>query len=307
MGILPHLYINCCLKLQIYRKFEYFGLDKFKYCGIIKRTPTAFGVHNVVAVRADTKKGIFPQGRRYAQYDPGKSQSHRLSGRRIFRPSRHCPGQIRNAASRACGKRNSNGSGRRIWIFPQYLLSDQFKFRRSRNKRPYSGKTWPSRSSQSQFRDIGLSQRLCERGETHPGAQACHAGATEIWPRNSPQDNRTCTVWKKNAAVKPDTTTTSEEEILADTACMSRRYEKFRRAAMGEAALAEDRSGLVLFLRHGMICWIKGLYEAEFFQKQQAARCSQSTEFVTLNQNNTVIKIFAAMTLHTPNKKKRAT
>jgi len=76
---------------------------------------------------------------------------------------------------------------------------------------------------------------------------------------------------------------------------------------MGEAALAEDRSGLVLFLRHGMICWIKGLYEAEFFQKQQAARCSQSTEFVTLNQNNTVIKIFAAMTLHTPNKKKRAT
>ncbi len=86
---------------------------------------------------------------------------------------------------------------------------------------------------------------------------------------------------------------------------MFRRYEKLRRAALGEAAPAEDRSGLVLFLRHGMMCWIRGISEAEFPQKQQATHCRQSTEFVTLNQSNTVIKIFATMMLHTENRKER--
>lgn len=88
---------------------------------------------------------------------------------------------------------------------------------------------------------------------------------------------------------------------------MSRRYEELRRAALGEEALAEDRSGLVLFLRYGMMCWIRDFNEAEFFQKEQVirCRCSRSTEYITLYRNNTVIKIFAAMTLPTQNRQER--
>jgi len=86
---------------------------------------------------------------------------------------------------------------------------------------------------------------------------------------------------------------------------LSRRYEKLRKAALGEAVPVEDRSGLVLFLRHGMICWIKTISEAKSSQKQQVTPCSRSTGFVTSTQNYTVIKIFAAMTLHTQNKGER--
>lgn len=305
--ILSHLIVFYYLKLDITSIFEYFTVDKFEYCGILKETSIDSGAHNAIVVRTDTEKGIFPQRRRYAQCISRKSQSLRLSGGRVFRSSRHCPSQIRNVTPRECGKHGSDRSGRGIWIFPQYLLSGQFKFRRSRNKRPYSRKTWPSRSSQSQFQNTLLSQRLYARGKTHPGAQASDAGATRIWHHYPPEDNRTCTGWKKNGVVKPDTTTTSEKKILTDKVCLSRRYEKLRKAALGEAVPVEDRSGLVLFLRHGMICWIKGISEAEFSQKQQAIPCSRSTGFVTLTQNNTVIKIFAAMTLHTQDKKERAT
>jgi hypothetical protein len=88
---------------------------------------------------------------------------------------------------------------------------------------------------------------------------------------------------------------------------LSQRYEKLRKAALGEAVPVEDRSGLVLFLRHGMMCWIKTISEAEFFQKQQVTPCIRSTGFVTSTHNNTVIRIFAAMTLHTQNKAERTT
>ncbi len=307
MVILPHLIVFYYLKLNITSIYKHITVDKFGYCGILKRTLINSGAHNVIAVRTNTEKGIFPQRRRCAQCISGKSQSLWFPGRRVFRSSRHCPSQIRNVTPRACGKRGGDKSGRGIWIISQYLLSGQFKFRRSRNKRPYSRKTWPSRSSQSQFQNTLLSQRLYARGKTHPGAQASDAGATRIWHHHPPQDNRTCTGWKKNGVVKPDITTTSETKILTDKVCLSRRYEKLRKAALGEAVPVEDRSGLVLFLRHGMIRWIKTISEAESSQKQQINPCSRSTGYVTSIQNNTVIKIFAAMALHTQNKGERTT
>lgn len=69
----------------------------------------------------------------------------------------------------------------------------------------------------------------------------------------------------------------------------------------------EYRNGLVLFLRHGMICWVKGISETEFYQKQETTRSSRLPKSIMLNQNNKVTKIFAAMTLHTQDKKERAT
>ncbi len=130
------------------------------------------------------------------------------------------------------------------------------------------------------------SHKQHRRGETCPGTQAGNAGATGVWSRYPSENNRTCTEWKKNTAVKANTTATPEDRVFPiDSVFICQRYEKLRRAALGEAIRVEDRSGLVLFLRHGMLHWIKGISKNVFFIKDQPAhrRCPAD---VAVSQQN---------------------
>lgn len=305
IGILPHTFMLSFITLYYVWYYYRYSIDSRAYCGILSVTNNFFGVRDVIPNRRETKKSLFPSRGGHTQCLPRKSQSSWFSGRRFFRSSRYRPSQIRNASTRPGGKCNRDGDGQGVWIFPQCLLSFQFKIRRSWNKRTDSRKTRSSRSSQGRYGGAEFSQKQHRRGETCPGTQAGNAGATGVWSRYPSEDNRTCTEWKKNTAVKANTTATSDRVSPIDSAFISQQYEKLRNAALGEAIRVEDRSGLVLFLRHGMLHWIRGI--SKTFIKDQPAHRGRPTDFgvpqQNINHSKEIVKIFASMTFHTRDEK----
>ena len=305
--IMPHSFIYDHIILCIAGIYFCYSIDNHAHCGILKITNNIFGGRDVITIRRETKKSFFSSRGGNTQYLPRKSQSPWFSGRRFFRSSRYSPSQIRNASTRPSGKCNCDGDGQGIWIFPQCLLSFQFKIRRSWNKRTDSRKTRSPRSSQGRRRNTEFSQKQHRRGETCPGTQACNAGATGVWSRYPSEDNRTCTEWKKNTAVKANATATSDRVFPIDSVFICQRYEKLRRAALGEAIHVEDRSGLVLFLRHGMLHWIRGISKTDFFIKGQSAHRRYPADVAVSQQNinhsKEIVKIFASMTFHTRDEK----
>ena len=74
---------------------------------------------------------------------------------------------------------------------------------------------------------------------------------------------------------------------------------------MGESMPVEDRSGLVLFLHHGMLRWIREIGRTDLSKAEHSTRCRRPSDFAASNKNNAVVKIFAAMTLHAGNEKER--
>lgn len=74
-------------------------------------------------------------------------------------------------------------------------------------------------------------------------------------------------------------------------------YEALRAAAFGQALPPEARSGLLLFLRRGMLAWARVMATAG------ASPLPQPTHEVSLSfpstKSKTVIHIFAAMAMNT--------
>jgi len=69
----------------------------------------------------------------------------------------------------------------------------------------------------------------------------------------------------------------------------------------------EERSGLVLFLRHGMLHWIRGISKTDFFINEQPAHRVRPAKFAVsqqdINHSKEIVKIFASMTFHTRDEK----
>jgi hypothetical protein len=75
-------------------------------------------------------------------------------------------------------------------------------------------------------------------------------------------------------------------------------YETLRRAALGHALPLEARSGLMLFLRHGMWGWARAMVIAGAGMSQQPS-CSPPLNCVPSGESKTLIHIFAAMAMNT--------
>jgi hypothetical protein len=74
-------------------------------------------------------------------------------------------------------------------------------------------------------------------------------------------------------------------------------YEALRNAAFGQALPPEARSGLLLFLRRGMLGWARVMATARPSQPPQPRR-ETSLSFPTGEESKTVIHIFAAMAMN---------
>ena len=75
---------------------------------------------------------------------------------------------------------------------------------------------------------------------------------------------------------------------------MASRYERLRRAALGEPVAAEDRSGLGLLLRRGVWGWARVLLTDT---PGQSARPSSAGSAPGPHQQQAVIQVFAAMAM----------
>jgi hypothetical protein len=74
-------------------------------------------------------------------------------------------------------------------------------------------------------------------------------------------------------------------------------YEALRNAAFGQALPPEARSGLLLFLRRGMLGWARVMATAGPSQPPQPRR-EISLSFPTAEESKTVIHIFAAIAMN---------
>jgi hypothetical protein len=71
-------------------------------------------------------------------------------------------------------------------------------------------------------------------------------------------------------------------------------YETLRRAALGDALPPEARSGLTLFLRRGMLAWVRAVATASALQEPTRAPLSHRR---MAEEYSAIIHIFAAMAI----------
>ena len=74
-------------------------------------------------------------------------------------------------------------------------------------------------------------------------------------------------------------------------------YEALRNAALGNTLPPEARSGLLLFLRRGMLGWARAMVRVDACPPQQPRR-ETSLSFPSGEESRAVIYIFAALAMH---------
>lgn len=79
-----------------------------------------------------------------------------------------------------------------------------------------------------------------------------------------------------------------------DSTLLASRYETLRRAALGEPVSPEDRSGLGLLLRRGVLGWAQAAFLAT---PRQLARPSSTGSAWGSQQQQPVVQVLAAMAL----------
>jgi hypothetical protein len=276
-------------------------LDKRLDCGIFIITNNERKVlreRYVITTRHKTLESRFSHRRRHSQCVTRESKRPQISRRRVFRPPRHCPGEVRNVAPRPSGKCNRDGCRRRIRLLQTSLLSGSRKLRQGRRCRTGAQETRTSRPPQNPSRYIDFSRTAGYPRPAYPRAQTGEAGSAGVRARHTSKDDRTSPEWKKNAEVKADFLEEEKSVMLySEPEQAASRYEALRMSAFGEPVLVEYRRGLVLFLRRGMLSWLRSLTIDTVPQMRPHAL---PTAIRAPYQKSAVIRIFAALAATQP-------
>ena len=271
-------------------------LDKRLNCGIFIITNNKRKVlreRYVITTRHKTLESRFSHRRRHPQCVTRESKRPQISRGRVFRPSRHCPGEVRNVAPRTSGKCNGDGCRRRIRLLQTSLLSGSRKLRQGRHCRTGAQETRTSRPPQNPSRYIGFSRTTAYPRPAYPRAQTGEAGSAGVRARHTSKDDRTRTEWKKNAEVKTDFLEKKKSVMLySEPEQVASRYEALRMSALGEPLPVEYRRGIALFLRRGMLSWLRSLTIDTVPQMRPHAL---PAVIRVPYQKSAVIRIFAAM------------
>ena len=83
---------------------------------------------------------------------------------------------------------------------------------------------------------------------------------------------------------------------------VTHQYEKLRLAAFGDQLLPESRHGLALFLRRGMLGWIRA---NRAHNSPRSRKCTHSGGSDLAHEHKDLIGVFAAMALTVKNRRKK--
>ena len=293
---LPVKYVDILLKHTVAN-----CLDKRLNCGIFSITNNQqkfLREHYAITTRRHkTLESRFSHRRRHSQRVTRESERPQISPGRVFRPSRHCPGEIRNVASRTSGKRNSDRCCRRIRLLQTSLLSGSRKLRQGRHCRAGARETGTSRSPQNPSRCIGFSRTTGYFWPAYSRSQTGENASAGVWARHTSKDDRTGTKWKKNTEVKSGSLEKKESVMLCQgPEQVASRYEALRMSTIGEPVPVEYRRGLALFLRRGMLSWLRSFTADPVTDTVPRMRPHALPALIRgTHQKSAVIRIFAAM------------
>jgi hypothetical protein len=266
-------------------------LDTSRMCGIISITIGMPILRDCGAreERQQASEDSYPPRGGYVEPGTREGSRSEISRQRVLRPTRHCAGQVRDAAPRVSRECVGDQRNRGIRGFEADLLSDQSQLRRIGNRRAGAEEAGSTRPSQAPGRSSGIYPRTtgCQRG--HSSARTDEADPPEIRPRCTPEDDR-ASRRKKNSEM-----TSSPGDGPEGSTSIVAQYETLRRAALGHALPPEARGGLMLFLCRGMWGWARAMAMTGASMSQQpscsALNCAPSADSTTL------IHIFAAMAM----------
>ncbi len=222
-----------------------------------------------------------------------KGQRSEVPGRRVFRSSGHCAGQVRNVAEGLVGECVGNRRCQRVWGIKTNILSGPSKFGKSGHCRTSAEKAGSSSASKNPRRCPGVyREQDCSR-RADSSAAAIYFDSTKVQTQDSPTNDRAGVSRKKNAAMKCATSRAAVPAVH-----IAVQYERLRAAAQGLALPPEARSGLSLFLRRGM--W--GSAQAMTSDFKLPAHSSPSAPPA---QHTVLVQIFASMALNSNRRRTR--
>ena len=230
---------------------------------------------------------------RDAESLPRKSHRSKVSRRRVLRSTGRCTGQVRNVASRVCGRCLYYRRCQGVRGIKANILSGQGKSEQSGHCRIGAEKAGSSSASQTPqgypgvYREPGGSRRA------DSSAAVIYCNSTEIQGQASPTNDRAGTGRKKNAAVKCESL-----GMAVPAVHIAAQYERLRTAAQGSALPPEARSGLSLFLRRGMWGWARAM-TSDFTPTAHSSFSSPPPRHAAL------VQIFASMALNLNNRRPR--
>src|SRR5580704_5186426 len=231
-----------------------YRLDVYCICGIIKETigKPILGDRGARQKRQQASQGPGPARRGRAESGAGEGPGSEVPLWRVLRCARHRAGQVRDAAPCFGGE----GVGRQcdpgIRRVKAHVLSDQGQLPGRGNRRPVTWEAGSARTAQTAGRSTGVYPQARGCWPAHSRPPDGQADPEEIRSRCPPEDDRAGSRSKKNRTLTPD-----GGESWERLTGVVPQYEALRNAAFGQALPPEARSGLLLFLRRGMLGWAR--------------------------------------------------
>jgi hypothetical protein len=239
-----------------------FLLDNHLFFGIIRLTVKMSYSGDKYYGRLWRSKRADTQSKRHIKHSSAGSYRRIVSGRRVFRPSRHAAGQIRDASKGPAGWDGGFKSSGIVRLFPRFVLPDTARLRPARISRPYAASARPKTRSQTDRRDNGLYWTLQSGSPCHWFCRAGYPVKAAFRPVCTPPQYRTgiAATAKKRALKLPE-----QEECFH--LCI-KRYEKMRGMILEGKDYCCQGWGLALIVHRGFKAWIYTFSKIESYQQQ---------------------------------------
>jgi len=223
----------------------------FKY-GIIYLTIMPLRIGSCHGWSKGYKKQDSARARR-TQSSSRKRDRRDLRRQRFFRPVRHCSGQVRDASSRAGRRTFGYPGGISFRILSGRVLSNKSDLRGGRITRPDPQASRTETCTQAHRQGPRLYRQV--PGQRQNATSACFSNDDPgaVWFLSASPQYRTClsTLAKKRAM--------NNGVVDRNTGCeeWASRYEDLRRAALLGRRSNNNSWGMALFIRHGLVGWMR--------------------------------------------------
>src|SRR6266536_4602238 len=223
--------------------------------------------------------------------EPAPSRRHRPTFplHRLLRCPRSVAGQIRDAPARGERRPFSDTGLVSVRTFAPFVLSGANRFPPSRPSRSGPAKAWPTPGAQTHRRGPRVSQPGATAGPTPTGLGAGAPGTPALSVGGSPAQHRT----RSGAQSKKTAITRIVDQTMA--ADLTAQYEQLRSNALLSPGIHRCGLGLVLFLRQGMLSWMRAASRCTGDRLPQPSPSPQAATLLPLEIRSQITVVLVAM------------
>lgn len=234
--------------------FRQKGVDEERVSGIMKLAPKALAGGDGHDHAQRRKNRSSPEARSLTP-PPGGCEGRVVLRKRVLRPSRYRPGEVRNAPPRFGGWASYHPGDQDVWILPSIVLSRPKGLYGQRPTRTHSQTARSQTRSQTLRGGHGFHLSAGQGRQISSCTSSGRNGVELLWDFSPSQEHRTCVeaIAKKRAIEAENNPCQIPSAPIEEWRF---RYEDLRGQFLKQGVSSIRGWGLALFISQGLVAWM---------------------------------------------------